>query len=253
MKHIAFCSFGKDSLAQIIKIKEMGLPLDEVVCCRIWFDGNTPGEHPVQAEFITKATTVLKERYGIDVVFIRSDKTFKEYFYTLKQRGRHIGDCYGFPYIIGAWCVSRLKQEVIKKYLAKFKGEKVIQYVGIAFDEQVRIRDRQDTRYILNELKLTEADCFGICEQHDLLSPKYERGFRDGCWFCPKQNMASLYDLWMDYSQLFNELEQMQPYSHNTFKPNQSITRIKNRFENGHIPQRKVWVKQNNAKGAKQK
>lgn len=33
MKYIANCSFGKDSLAQIITIKKLGLPLDEVIYC----------------------------------------------------------------------------------------------------------------------------------------------------------------------------------------------------------------------------
>lgn len=37
LKYIANCSFGKDSLAQIIKIKELGLPLDEVIYCDIRF------------------------------------------------------------------------------------------------------------------------------------------------------------------------------------------------------------------------
>ncbi len=37
MKYIASCSFGKDSLAQIIQIKKLGLPLDEVIYCDILF------------------------------------------------------------------------------------------------------------------------------------------------------------------------------------------------------------------------
>ena len=44
MKYIASCSFGKDSLAMIIKIKELGLPLDEVIYCDIRFDNNISGE-----------------------------------------------------------------------------------------------------------------------------------------------------------------------------------------------------------------
>ena len=38
MKYIASCSFGKDSLAMLLKILELGLPLDEVVYCDIRFD-----------------------------------------------------------------------------------------------------------------------------------------------------------------------------------------------------------------------
>ena len=50
--HIASCSFGKDSLAMIIKIKELGLPLDEVIYCDIRFDNNISGETPEMANFI---------------------------------------------------------------------------------------------------------------------------------------------------------------------------------------------------------
>lgn len=54
-KYIASCSFGKDSLAMLIKIKELGMPLDEVVYCDIRFDNNISGEMPKMAEFIPKA------------------------------------------------------------------------------------------------------------------------------------------------------------------------------------------------------
>lgn len=40
MKYIASCSFGKDSLAQIIQIKKLSLPLDEVIYCDILFSAS---------------------------------------------------------------------------------------------------------------------------------------------------------------------------------------------------------------------
>ncbi len=49
MKHIAFLSFGKDSIAQLIKIKELGLPLDEVVYVDIRYTPEISGEHPIMA------------------------------------------------------------------------------------------------------------------------------------------------------------------------------------------------------------
>lgn len=45
MKYVASCSFGKDSLAMIIKIKELGMPLDEVIYCDIRFDDALVGKH----------------------------------------------------------------------------------------------------------------------------------------------------------------------------------------------------------------
>ena len=63
MKYIASISFGKDSLAMLIKIKELNLPLDEVFYVDIRFD-NEPysGEMPLMKEFIPKAKKILKEK-----------------------------------------------------------------------------------------------------------------------------------------------------------------------------------------------
>ena len=126
MKYIASCSFGKDSLAMLIKIKELGLPLDEVIYCDIRFD-NEPcsGEMPLMKEFIPKAEKILKEKFDIEVKHLTYKRTFVEQFYTIKQRGNHKGDNYGFPYVIGAWCNSRLKIEPINNYLRQFKEFKL--------------------------------------------------------------------------------------------------------------------------------
>ena len=61
-KYVASISFGKDSLAMLIKIKELGMPLDEVIYCDIRFDEDISGEMPKMAEFIPKAEKILKEK-----------------------------------------------------------------------------------------------------------------------------------------------------------------------------------------------
>ena len=63
MKYVASLSFGKDSMAMLIKIKELGLPLDEVIYVDIMFDDDISGETPEMASFITKAEKILKEKY----------------------------------------------------------------------------------------------------------------------------------------------------------------------------------------------
>lgn len=136
MKYVASLSFGKDSMAMLIKIKELGLPLDEVIYVDIMFDDDTSGETPEMASFITKAEKILKEKFNVEVTHLRG-VTFKEQFYKIKQRGKHIGDNYGFPYTIGAWCNDRLKMQPIKEYMRKQKDQ-IIQYVGIAYDEPER-------------------------------------------------------------------------------------------------------------------
>lgn len=232
MKHVASVSFGKDSLAMLIKIKELGLPLDEVIYVDIMFDDNISGETPEMASFITKAEKILKEKFNIEVTHLKGI-TFKEQFYKVKQRGNHIGDNYGFPYTIGAWCNDRLKMQPIKEYMRK-QTDDVIQYVGIAYDEPKRYERLNHQTHIapLYDLKITEKEAMEICKKYDLVSPIYKTSFRGGCWFCPKQRLSQLKWLYKEHNDLWNILKDMEKDSFNTFKPNATLKDLEERFEN---------------------
>lgn len=232
MRYIASCSFGKDSLAMLIKIKELDMPLDDVIYCDIRFDDNISGEMPLMAEFIPKAEKILKGRYGIKVTHLRGI-TFKEQFYKIKHRGNHIGDNYGFPYTLGAWCNSRLKMEPIRKYLKSIK-EPFKQYIGIAYDEPKRYErlDHEQEIAPLYDLKITEQEAMEIYRKNNLLSPIYQSTFRGGCWFCVKQSIKQIEYLYNEYPQLFNLLLNMEKDSHNTFKIDYTLRKLKERFEN---------------------
>ena len=131
--YVASISYGKDSLAMLIKIIELGYPLDEVIFCEVMFNDEISGIHPRQLEFINNARKILKDKYNIEVHHLKAEKPFTIQFYTKKQKGKRIGEIYGFPVLIGAWCNSRLKLDVINKYLRSLnKKYNVIQYVGIA-------------------------------------------------------------------------------------------------------------------------
>lgn len=231
MKYIASLSFGKDSMAMLIKILELGLPLDEVIYCDIRFDEEISGEMPLMAEFIPKAEKILKEKFNIEVKHLRG-VTFKEQFYTIKKRGKHIGDNYGFPYTVGAWCNDRLKMQPIKKYLNSFK-EPVIQYVGIAYDEPERYEKLNHETHIapLYDLKITEKEAMEICKKYDLLSPIYEHSFRGGCWFCVKQGLKQLRYLYNTYPKLWNQLKEIEKDSFNTFRPKQTLIELEKKFK----------------------
>ena len=232
MKYVASLSFGKDSMAMLIKIKELGLPLDEVIYVDIMFDDDTSGETPEMASFITKAEKILKEKFNVEVTHLRG-VTFKEQFYKVKQRGKHIGDNYGFPYVIGAWCNSRLKMQPIKEYMRK-QTDEIIQYVGIAYDEPERYERLNHETHIapLYDLKITEKEAMEICKKYDLLSPIYKTSFRGGCWFCPKQRLSQLKWLYQEHNDLWNTLRDMEKDSFNTFRPNTTLKDLEERFKN---------------------
>lgn len=241
-------SFGKDSMATLILAAEQGIPIDRVMYCDIRFNEEISGEHPLMAKWIPTAEKKLKELFGVTVDHAYSGVSFEEQFYKVKQKGNHVGDRYGFPFVISAWCNGMLKLQAIKKYEAQFRNEETTTFVGIAYDEPVRWErmrkketERRKYRSLLVEQKLTEQDAIRICRRYDLLSPMYEVDgiYRGGCWFCPKQCLADLYSLWKNYPELFAILLAMEPSSCNTFKPGQSLSDLAERFRKGYIPKRR--------------
>jgi hypothetical protein len=254
MKYIAFISWGKDSLAQIIEIKRLGLPLDEAVYVDIRYTTEIDGENPLMSKWIPNAEKILHEQFGVKVKHLQAQYTFKEQFYATKKQGKYIGERYGFPHVIGAWCNSRLKMSVIQKYITSLNDD-VTEYIGFAVDEMdrfIRLKRKETKkikyRSVLVENGITEAQAFEICKRYNLLSPVYENATRGGCWFCAKQSMSDLYFLWKEYPSLFEELKRLEIDSRCTFKPNTTIPQIETRFNEGYIPKKRGKGKCKNLK-----
>ena len=237
-------SFGKDSMATLILAAEQGIPIDRVMYCEIKFNAEISGEHPLMAEWIPVAGKRMKELFGVTVDHVYSGISFEEQFYKVKQKGNHVGDRYGFPFVARAWCNGVLKLGAIRKYQAQFGDDEVTHFVGIAYDEPIRWArmekkqtDKRKYRSLLVEQGLTEQDALEICKKHDLLSPMYSVDgiYRGGCWFCPKQCLSDLYSLWKNYPELYGKLLKMEPQSHNTFKSNCTLAELQARFSNGCV------------------
>ena len=79
-KHVASCSFGKDSIATILLALEHGEPLDEAVYCEVMFDDATSGEVPEHQAFIYQAAIPALEKLGVPVRVLRSEKTYTSVF-----------------------------------------------------------------------------------------------------------------------------------------------------------------------------
>jgi len=247
MKYVASVSFGKDSLAQLIKIKELGLPLDEVIYVYIKFSDAIDGGYPLMNEWIPEAEKILYEDFGIEITHL-SGKSFVEQFFTRKRRGKNAGKIYGFPLTMGAWCNRTLKMDVINQYIRDI-DEGITMYVGIAYDEPNRVegllkKSNKKITYksVLHDEKITELEAFAICKAHGLLSPIYTNGklFRDGCWFCVKQPHYSLFYLYSNYPDYWNELleleQEHEKVYYYTSLANSTFRQLNDRFENGYIP-----------------
>lgn len=117
MKKVASCSFGKDSLAAIIVSEEHGVHIDEAIYCRIMFDDQISAELPEHEEFIHEvAIPTLEKRYGIKTTIVQGSYSYKDCFYKQYEKGGKIGKIWGFPFLRGPWCNTRLKTRPLKKY-----------------------------------------------------------------------------------------------------------------------------------------
>ena len=143
-KHIAFCSGGKDSVATLILSKEHNEPLDAVVFVEVMFDKNTSGEHPLHLNFISnKLAPFIEQELKVPFIILRSDKTYVDYFFHLAVKGKHIGKPLGFP-IPGMCCINRdCKMRPIRQFRNTLNSSILIEYVGIAADEPIRLQRLQ--------------------------------------------------------------------------------------------------------------
>lgn len=209
MKYIASCSFGKDSIAMILKIISEGLPLDEIVYCKVMYNNEISAEYPEHEYFINNVGKPWVESLGIKFTQIEASVSFEEYAYRKITNGKHKGKLNGFPYIMGAWCNSRLKLSPINKYF-KSMG-KHFRYIGIAYDEPKRyLRLSENEISPLYDLKITESEAMEICKSSNLLSPAYEYFDRTGCWFCNKNKLQDARTIFTRYPLLWDKLKEMQ-------------------------------------------
>lgn len=218
MDRILSLSYGKDSLACLGAIEQLGWPLDRIVHAEVWATDTIPADLPPMVEFKAKADKIIKERWGIEVEHVRSDVTFEKGFYFERGRtGRKAkfdGKRYGWPMQRGQWCLQQLKLPALNKI-----GINNIQYIGIAADEPNRFHNLTDTKKSpLVEAGWDEAYCRQWCEENGLLSPIYTTATRGGCWFCHNQRVEQLRLLRKNYPELWALMLKWDADSPVTFK-----------------------------------
>lgn len=221
-EHILSLSYGKDSLACLGAIEELGWPLDRIVYAEVWATDTIPADLPPMVEFKAQADRIIKERWGIEVEHYASKKadkviadkvTYEKYFYQIMDSGKNIGTIKGFPMQRGSWCLK------LKLTALDLMPKDAVQYIGIAADEPNRFHNLTETkRSPLVEAGWTEAMCRKWCEENDLLSPIYTTATRGGCWFCHNQGVDQLRILRRDYPEYWALLLKWDLDSPVTFK-----------------------------------
>ena len=133
MEHILSLSYGKDSLACLGAIEQLDWPLDRIVHAEVWATDTIPADLPPMVEFKARADAIIKERWGIEVEHVRSDRTAETMIYHIRTRGNRAGQRNGWPRIKGCELQKALKVRPINT--AQRIG---ITYIGIAADEPER-------------------------------------------------------------------------------------------------------------------
>ena len=216
MKYFASISFGKDSLAMLLRLIEENKPLDEVVF-------NDKGMEFECIYNLRNKILPLLEAHNIKYTELKPKQTF---LYTMfekpvKKRNGTTGKGY-------SWCGGRCrwgtteKLKAIEKYC---KGN--YEYVGIAYDEQNRLsKERKANKlFPLAEWKMTEKDCLEYC---------YNKGYdwnedgielysildRVSCWCCCNKNLKELENYYKYLPKYWNKLKELQSKTDRPMKYN---------------------------------
>lgn len=213
-EHILSLSYGKDSLACLGAIEELGWPLDQIIHAEIWATDTIPADLPPMIEFKARADTIIKERWGIEVEHTKAKWTYEEIFYRVLKKGKRAGQIMGWPFMFGPWCNSKLKMPPLKQ----IENGNII-YIGIAADEPGRFHNlKPSKRSPLVDAGWTEGQCRKWCEDNNLLSPIYMDSARGGCWFCHNQPVENLRFLRKRYPEYWSLLLKWDTDSPVTFK-----------------------------------
>lgn len=179
---IASISFGKDSLAMLLKLLELKYHIDEVVFI------DTGMEFQAIYNIRDKVIKILQEK-NIKYTELRFDKPFEYYMFEHKTKSGKVG--YSWCGGVCRWGTSK-KLQLLNKHC-----KNAIQLVAIAYDEPHRIKNEKNKVYPLVDLKMTEKDCLEYC---------YSKGFyweengvklydildRVSCWCCANKNLKEL-------------------------------------------------------------
>ena len=216
---------GKDSTAMLLRMLEENMPIDKIIFV------DTEKDFPDMLEHIRQVQNYIIKNYGKEITTLMPKNSFDYYMFEHeKTKGKNKGKKgYGWATMLCRWCTSNLKTQTINNYLKQFEKEGYIEYIGIAYDETKRIKDK---KYPLVDWKMTEADCLQYCYDRGFnWNGLYEHFDRLSCWCCPLKNLKELKILWKYYPELWNELKEMDKRAYNQFRADYSVEQLEEKFK----------------------
>ena len=138
---------------------------------------------------------------------------------------------------------TTLKLQAIQKNNKKYHDNMIIEYVGIAVDEQERLL-RERVKICSNRIKLYPLAEWGMTEK-DCLSYCYSKGWnwlengielytvldRVSCYCCRNKNLKELKAIYFYLPEYWEKLKELQAKIDIPFKNNATIFDLEKRFE----------------------
>ena len=226
--NIVNCSGGKDSTAMLVMMLEKGISVNRI----LYADVGDMAEFHQMYDYISKVEAYT----GRTIETVRSNRwTARSIFYGYPARGKYTNEIRGFPLTIGSACRYRtwLKVEPLENAIGW--GHDV--YIGIAADEAERSRCKEYTKgknryhFPLVEWGVTEQQCLEYLQSIGLYNPLYNYFNRLGCFWCPKQPIDSLRQLYRFFPDLWAVLKQMEEDQNRPFQYKRSVKDLEFRFQ----------------------
>lgn len=231
--YIASFSGGKDSTAMVLRLIELGDPLDEVLFC------DTTMEFPAMLRHVEKVKSVV-EAAGIKFTTLRAEHDFEYYMLHHKPKRKKAElqglPGYSWPGPRARWCTRALKIQIIDKYLAELHARyNLTQYIGIAVDEGYRLEreNNQDAghQHPLVDWIWDEADAMAYCREKGYdWEGLYDIFKRVSCWCCPLQGIGELRKLYKHFPDLWQKLKELDAQTWRTILADYSVEDLEKRF-----------------------
>ena len=222
MRHVVSFSGGKDSTGMLLKMVEEKMPIDEIIFL------DTGVEFPEIYEHIEKVSKYINR----DITTLKAPHSYEYYLGEYVKKDGSVG--YGHPDFKNRWCTFLLKKVVIRRYFSSQGDKQVIEYHGIAYDEQKRANrnNEKEIRYPLIDFKMTGKDALEYAYSKGFdFGGLYKKFSRVSCWCCPMKRISELRILYTDYPELWKKLKEMDAKSFRRFRVECSLSQLDKRFE----------------------
>lgn len=194
-------SGGRDSTAMVIKWLEMGREIDYIIFC------DTGYEFSAMYEYIDKIDGYLQRNFNKKITRLNASQEFERWAFEKPiERGERAGRLRGLPMTLSRdYCTRETKIRPTTEFIKQLSPCKYHNEALIGYTAAEVARGRTSSlnyaiaRYPLHELGWNEKEVSDFLAARGIMNPLYERFSRTGCFFCPKQSINSLYQLWRNY------------------------------------------------------